>query len=508
MSATLKSMADLVADRHFLGNAALDGPEWAPWRAALAAASGVTPDDPDQQRIILECTGRTTFPDTFASELWCLVGRRGGKSRVAAFIGTYLAVVPRYTFAPGERGTLVIVAADRKQAKTVLRYIEAYFRASEMLWSMVAIDPKTRQPRINADSIDLTNGVTIEVLTANFRSLRSYTVVGAICDELAFWPNDDSSNPDEEILAALRPAMATVPNAMLVCISSVHARKGEIWNTYRRHFGTDGDPVLVWKAPSRTMNPTLRQSFIDSQYARDPARASAEYGSDFRSDVEGFLTREAVDACTDLGCFERPPTIGQQYAAFVDPAGGSGADSMTLGIAHRENGVAVLDLLRERKPPFSPESVVREFCELLATYGITRVTGDHYSGEWVREEFGKHQVVYDPCEHTKSALYGQLLPRVNSSQVVLLEHARLNAQLCSLERRTARGGRDSIDHPPGQHDDVANAAAGALSLVAQQVGYVEAGVVEPETGAHRARYDRTSPIGGLWHPSRRLTRHT
>jgi hypothetical protein len=31
-----------------------------------------------------------------------------------------------------------------------------------------------------------------------------------------------------------------------------------------------------------------------------------------------------------------------------------------------------------------------------------------------------------------------------------------------LERRTSRGGRDSIDHAPGSHDDLANAAAGAI----------------------------------------------
>jgi len=33
-----------------------------------------------------------------------------------------------------------------------------------------------------------------------------------------------------------------------------------------------------------------------------------------------------------------------------------------------------------------------------------------------------------------------------------------------LERRTARGGRDSVDHPPNAHDDVANGAAGALLM--------------------------------------------
>ena len=39
-------------------------------------------------------------------------------------------------------------------------------------------------------------------------------------------------------------------------------------------------------------------------------------------------------------------------------------------------------------------------------------------------------------------------------------------QLCGLERRTAWGGRDSIDHGPGSHDDIANAVVGALLAAA------------------------------------------
>ena len=46
---------------------------------------------------------------------------------------------------------------------------------------------------------------------------------------------------------------------------------------------------------------------------------------------------------------------------------------------------------------------------------------------------------------------------------------RLVAQLLNLERRTSRAGRDSIDHAPRAHDDMANAAAGALlAAVAKQ----------------------------------------
>jgi hypothetical protein len=72
------------------------------------------------------------------------------------------------------------------------------------------------------------------------------------------------------------------------------------------------------------------------------------------------------------------------------------------------------------------------------------------------------------CRKPKSDLYRDLLPLLNSGRVELLDHPRLVTQLCGLERRTARGGRDSVDHRPGGHDDVANAVAGA---VAQALGH-------------------------------------
>jgi hypothetical protein len=59
-----------------------------------------------------------------------------------------------------------------------------------------------------------------------------------------------------------------------------------------------------------------------------------------------------------------------------------------------------------------------------------------------------------------------MLPILNSRQCQLLDNRRLLMQLHGLERRTARGGRDSIDHGPGQHDDVANSVAGSLVLLA------------------------------------------
>jgi hypothetical protein len=106
-----------------------------------------------------------------------------------------------------------------------------------------------------------------------------------------------------------------------------------------------------------------------------------------------------------------------------------------------------VDCLRERRPPFSPDSLVAEFAATLKSYGVSRVYGDRFAGEWPRERFRVHGVEYVVAAKSKSDLYCALLPLLNSRRVELLDNKRLVAQLCSLERRVARGGRDSIDHP-------------------------------------------------------------
>jgi hypothetical protein len=213
------------------------------------------------------------------------------------------------------------------------------------------------------------------------------------------------------------------------------------------------------------MNPAVPEAVIAGAYAEDEAAASAEYGAEFRRDLEAFVAREALEACVVPGRHELPPLPGIDYVAFVDPSGGS-QDSMTLAIAHAEGREEpkqiVLDCVREVRPPFSPDGVVSDFAALLKTYRIHTVRGDRYAGEWPRERFQVHGIRYESAEATKSDLYRDLLPLLNAARIELLDVPRLHAQLLGLERRTARGGRDSIDHAPGAHDDLANAAAGAL----------------------------------------------
>ena len=431
-----------------------EGPSWRAWRLCAAVIFGLTRGlTPDERSLIGTCLGARTLPTRQVREAWLVCGRRAGKSFFVALVAVYLPCFRTYRLARGERGVFMVMAADRRQARVVMRYVKGFLHSSPMLASLVARETQTE--------IELTNGVTLEIHTASFRSVRGYTLVGAIADEIAYWPTDESASPDKEVLQALRPAMATVPNALMLCISSPYARRGELWRAFRDHFGQDSDQVLVWRADTATMNATVAREVIDQAYADDPASAAAEFGAEFRQDLEGYVSREALEQVTASGRLELPPFPNISYRAFVDPSGGA-RDSMTLAVAHRERDRAILDALREIKPPFSPQHVVAEFVDLLRSYRVTKVRGDRYAGEWPREVFRKLGVAYQVCETAKSDLYQRLLPSLNSGQVELLDHPRLLAQLSNLERRTARGGRDSIDHPPRAHDDAANAAAGAL----------------------------------------------
>src|SRR5262249_7057068 len=160
----------------------------------------------------------------------------------------------------------------------------------------------------------------------------------------------------------------------------------------------------------------------------DRAAASAEYLAEFRTDIEGYVTREVVDACIERGVRERPFDRSKSYVAFTDPSGGA-SDAFTLSIAHTEGKTQVLDVVRERKPPFSPEAVVDEFAKLLRDYRISTVIGDRYAGEWVAEAFRKRGINYTASEKSKSDIYVDLLPLLNSGAVALLENDRLALQL-------------------------------------------------------------------------------
>ena len=442
-----------------------DPTTWVSWFVFLKAIFGIRLKTPQELELYETMTGRRTQPKDGVTEAWLVVGRRGGKSFILALIAVYIACFINWKpfLSPGELGTVMIVASDRKQARVIFRYISAFFENIPMLRKLVTAKTK--------DSLELKSlHVAIEIHTCSFRAVRGYTIVAALLDEIAFWRSDDSANPDREILEAIRPGMSTVPNAILLGASSPYARRGVLWQSYKDGFAKELDDVLVVQAPTKLMHPNLPDSVIERAYKKDPASAASEYGAQFRSDVEAFITQEIIDDTTVLGRTRLPYHSDRQYHAFVDASGGS-QDSFTLAVAHHEPGTqrVVLDVVEERKPPFKPDEVTREYAEIIKAYHIAEATGDRYAGEWPRERFLHHGIIYRVAGTSRSELYQEFLPLLTGGRVELLDHDILAAQLGSLERRTSKVGRDIVGHPPGGHDDVANVVAGVCVKVAERL---------------------------------------
>lgn len=274
-----------------------------------------------------------------------------------------------------------MLASTVSQAKVVFGYIRGFIEASPLFAQMV--------DRVLADEIRLTNNIVISVHPSSFRSVRGRTLVCAILDEVSFWRDDQSANPDLETYRAILPSLATT-NGLLVGISTPYRKLGLLFQKHRDHFGQDDDSVLVTQGASVAFNPTLNTRVIASHSKADPEAALAEWHGEFRNDLSSLFDDDLIDRAVDLS---RPPEIGPvpgiRYRAFCDPSGGR-HDAACIAIAHKDtNGIVIVDVLRGVPAPHDPAVVAEDFAKLAQAYGCAEVIGDRYSGEWVAQAFTK-----------------------------------------------------------------------------------------------------------------------
>ena len=366
-----------------------------------------------------------------------------------------------FPHAIGEQIYLALFAPTVSQARIAHGYIDGLLRSHPTTAALIT--GETTQTSIPMGDL------VVECLPANFKTLRSRSFGLVVIDEACFLPTDDSAIPDTELLRAVRPGLARVPGSLLIVISSPYARRGEMYRAYEKHFGQEGHDTLFINGGTLDFNPTFDRRELARAMEEDPEAARAEYLGEFRSDLEALFSIERIAAVTPTGVAERSPQTAdlRWVRAFVDPSGGS-SDSFTLGIAGSVGEAEHLLCVREWKPPFSPADVVAEIVQVVKTYSLCQVTGDAYSGEFVRELFRKEGLTYQPSLLNRSGIYLDALAMINAKRCSLLDVPKLRAQLVALERRVGRT-MDIIDHPRGFHDDLANAALGALVAVKRKM---------------------------------------
>ena len=261
--------ADVVAAFRLM----LPSPSWAAWLVFVKAMLALLLDGAELD-LFRRCTGRTTAPTERARRVVALIGRRGGKTRVVAWLGSYLAAFVDYSnvLAPGEVGVVAIMAPSKSQAGICRRYIEAFFDAEPALQRQIV--------RRTADALDIAGQggtlIRVMVISASFKLSRGHTLVAFIGDESAFWETETTAaSPDVEIFRSVLPALATTGGPAIL-ISTPYAPQGLVYELHDKYWGRDGD-TLIWRADSLTMNPLLDAKLIEQAYRDDPESASAEY---------------------------------------------------------------------------------------------------------------------------------------------------------------------------------------------------------------------------------------
>ncbi len=226
------------------------------------------------------------------------------------------------------------------------------------------------------------------------------------------------------------------------------------------------DSTLENASPEDKANPSRPswqdQGYLAQQKSRLPSHKYRRLHLNLPGSPEGsaFNAEKVMDS-VDRRTQVRLPQAGIDYFAFCDMSGGFNDDA-TLSIAHRDvAGKAILDRIVDQgqRPPFDPRKAVGRFATILKEYRCFSVMGDAYAALTFVSDFGSHGIGYQVSELTKSELYEAMEPKLNSGEVILLDEPQLESQLLGLVWRNSK-----IDHLPGEHDDFANSAGGAIYL--------------------------------------------
>ena len=433
-----------------------------------------------------------------------------------------LAALYRFLAWPSTKGNdAFILANDEGQANDDLALAK----------KLIAVNPLLAQEvKVNAKEIERLDGRgALRILPArDTAGAHGKTFIFCGFDEIhAYRSHDlfealapDPTRPDALTWITSYAGIRHAPGIPLFDFMQ-SGRRGDdrrmFFTWYAGDFTTDA--ALVDAQPEQRANPSMsswgNDGYLEQQRKRLPTHKFRRLHLNLPGAPDGAaFGGDKVMAAIITGRKRLTRVEGRTYFAFVDMSGGS-SDDATLGISHYEpeRDVAVLDALISQtgSPPFNPRDAVRKFALELQAWGISRVTGDAYAGLTFRADFEEMRISYEVARRPKGEIYDAFEPRLNAGEIELLDIGKLQEQLLTL---VVRGGR--IDHLSGDHDDWANAAAGAIWLVdprSQQVvvgsssyfrkiGYADTARPNPLKNAPEpdwyARGDRYPPGDARW----------
>jgi hypothetical protein len=302
------------------------------------------------------------------------VGARGGKSFLTSVIALYEATRDKWAqyLTPGEVGYAVVTATKMQQAQDIIGASCARLMEGSRISHMIKESWTT--------SLVLSNGMCVASYPCNSTAARGLPIFLLIFDEIAHF-RVEGPKADETVNNALRPRMAQFPGAKCLKISTPAAKQGLFWDEFDEGFQVPGR--LTIQAPTRVVNPLIPQAFIDREYKRDPESAAREFGAEFAEQVDAYLPFAKLNECFVLGG-DLLPDRANRYFAGIDQSGLSGRDRFAFAIAHRQDKLVVVDLVRAWNTK-DGNMIITEVKDLTGNYGIDSVTIDRYAGGWAKQ---------------------------------------------------------------------------------------------------------------------------
>lgn len=397
----------------------------------------------------------------FNRTLWGMA-KKNLKTLMLMCAGLYKCLA--WTAAGGKGNQCYLVASDLGQANDGLDLTKKIIRCNPILEAELLLKQNVVERRDGKGFLEILPAGDAQGLHGKtylwkghdeLHTQRNYDVLEAL--EL------DRTRPDAVASFASYASLSRHAGVPLVDMLKQHEAK------------TDPRLYVAWyQGTVEEANPALNTPLGPTRESIEDARCSLPSWMFLR--LYRNLPGQPDSAAYDADTVERavvakrtvlPPQPGISYVAFCDMSGG-GADDATLAIAHTQNGIGILDLLMDQGPrvskTFSVADMVKKFVKVLRQYRCPVVTGDNYAKRWPVDAFEKGDehggVPYHPADLNRSQLYSAFEPLLNSGRVELLDHPKLTQQFIGLIRKG-----EKIDHASSSdHDDWANAAAGALVM--------------------------------------------
>jgi hypothetical protein len=410
-------------------------------------------------------TGREIYVPREQRLISLVGGRRGGKTGKIAARSALFEACRDHQIPRGERAYVLLVAPVIAQAKIAFDYILKDIYSSPLLSSKIA--------KVGRNEIELKNGIIIGCYACSRITVRGRAAVAIVCDEICFWRNEVTSVAcDEEVLAALRPSMATFPTSKLIKISTPNVKHGVMWDEFQRRGELDHP---VWQLSSQELNPTISTEFLESERKHSPEDYKREYLAEFVDSVVSWIEPEVLARCVIKARKELPPVPGATYAAAIDPA--FKKSDFAMAAAHRaDGGVIVLDCAPfwtgTKQAPLGFQWVCGQVAGILRQFGINVLQGDQFAAVAIKQEFLKLGISYGEFtfnRNNRSQLFNNLQHVIEQQRIELLDHPELLRQLRSLEVHRSADGNIDVRPANGLKDDLAVAVALCVFELSQSV---------------------------------------